>query len=209
MLNASRGLCSNERVQLFDALQRSDPSPAAEGEDSFAFLNRVDTPFWTEVRRVLDEWFSRYPADDGAELRERFRSKLAGQHWGAWWELYLYELFTKLGFDIDIHPKLHDSTTNPDFKLSRNGSQLYLEAAVVFSGLTGDDDSQASPWLLDAMNDVHNGNFFVRVVEVEHKGTNRLKNREIAEPLQTWLDGLDPDDVIREHESGEDFSRRR
>lgn len=50
-------------VSLFDDLKREDPSPARPGEDSFAFLNRVDTPFWAKVRRLLEEWFGHYPAE--------------------------------------------------------------------------------------------------------------------------------------------------
>jgi hypothetical protein len=194
---------------LFDALQRCDPSPASDSEDSFTFLNRVDTPFWAEVRRLLEEWFSRYPVDEGVELRERFRSKLPGQHWGAWWELYLHELFTRLGYRLTIHPDLPDSTKTPDFELRRDdGEHLYLEATVVFSGIAKSSSTQTPGWLLDAVNSVRNGNFFVWLVEIEREGAERLKHREISGPLQGWLDGLDPDVVTRGYEQGEGMPQK-
>lgn len=108
-------------MTLFDDFERHDPSPARRGEDSFAFLNRADTPFWAEVRRLLEEWFSHYPADHAAELSKSFRSRLPGSHWGAWWELYLHELFSRLGYELSIHPSLPDSDKRPDFKLTREG----------------------------------------------------------------------------------------
>jgi hypothetical protein len=194
---------------LFDDFERSDASPQSENEDDFASLNRIATPFFTEVRRVLEEWFARYPEEHASKLRQDFRSRLPGQHWAAWWELYLHELFTRLGYELAIHPRLPDSARTPDFEMRRGASRLYLEATVVFSGIVReDDDPQAPPWMIDAVNDVQSSNFFVGLVEVESAGSDRLKNRDIAAPLQEWLDELDPDDVEREYEGGGGFPQR-
>lgn len=188
---------------LFDDFTRSDPSPASAVEDNFTFLNRVDLPFWTEVRRVLEGWFARYPLHEAGELRKRFRSSLPGQHWAAWWELYLHELFRRLGYELAVHPALPDSTKTPDFELRQGSSRFYLEAAVVFSGIKDDGDGAAPPWLLDAVNVVRNPNFFVRVVEVDGPGGERLKNQEVARPLTEWLDDLDPDAVMHDYDGGQ------
>jgi hypothetical protein len=194
---------------LFDDFERSDASPQLATEDNFAFLNRAATPFFAEVRSRLEEWFTAYPKDEAPELRENFRSRLPGQHWGAWWELYLHELFTRLGYELTIHPRLPDSTKRPDFEMRRGQSRIYLEAAVVFSGIVSeDDDPQAPPWMIDAVNDVQSSNFFIGIVEVESAGPERLRNRQISSPLQAWLDGLDPDDVERQYERGDGFPQR-
>jgi hypothetical protein len=194
---------------LFDDLRRTDPSPS-RGEDSFTFLNRVGTPYWGEVRRLLEEWFGRYPADDAPQLRAMFRSKLPGQHWAAWWELYLHELFKRLGYEVSIHPELPDSKGSPDFELFLDGSRLYVEATVVFSGIvSGDGDLSAPPWMLNALNDVDNGNFFVRLIEVLGAGPEQLKNREVSAPIKKWLDGLDPDQVAGDYEQGSALPRHR
>ncbi len=186
-------------MTLFDDIVRTDVSPSSAGEDTFAFLNRVETPFWCEVRRVLEEWFARFPADHAGELRTRFRSRRPGHHRSAWWELYLHELCLRLGYDVAVHPELPDSGKHPDFELRRGNSRLYIEAAVVFSGIVSDDHG-APDWLQDAINDVDNGNFFVNLRSVDSVGAERLKRREVAAPLQQWLDGLDPDHVTRHYE---------
>jgi hypothetical protein len=180
-------------ASLFDDVRRTDPSPAAGGEDSFAFLNRVGSSYWAEVRRILDEWYSRYPAEERPALRRSFRSPLPGQHWASWWELYLHELFIRLGYRVTIHPALPDSPKSPDFELRRDAARLYVEATVLFSGVTTSD--RFPPWLFDAINSVDNQSFCVRVVEIAQAGTQRLKDREIAQPLQEWLNEHDPDDV--------------
>lgn len=189
-------------MPLFDQIDRNDPSPGKELEDNFSFLNRVDGAFWTEVRRELEGWFARYPQRGAEDLRNAFRSKLPGQHFAAWWELYLHELFSRLDYDIEIHPGLEDSSHRPDFLLSRNGSSLYVEAAVLFSGLSRGNRRGAPPWMVDAINHITTPNFFLRLVEVKGRGEHQLRRRELVAPLEQWLGGLDPDEVSVIHEQG-------
>lgn len=190
---------------LFDRLNRTDPSPRGEAEDSFSFLNRVDAPFWEEVRQLLERWFARYPSQEGNDLRKAFRSSLPGRHYAAWWELYLHELFLSLGYEVEIHPALPDSSKRPDFLLHRADSRLYVEAAVLFSGIVTRESRKAPPWLLDSINRVSSPNFFLRLIEVKRQGEHQLKRREITGPLEVWLEDLDPDQVldVQKHGSGE------
>lgn len=191
-------------MPLFDDFERTNSSPASYAETSFTFLNRVATPFWSEVRRVLEAWFSRYPSEHATELRENFRSSRPGQHFGAWWELYLHELFLRLDYGITVHPDLPHTTKRPDFELRRDGRRLYVEAAVVFSGIREEGrDSAREGWILDAVNQAKNPNFFVRLVEFEQVGTQRPKESEVTRPLEEWLSGLDPDEVKSAYETGD------
>lgn len=196
-------VCPGNGTSLFEDLERHDPAPARHAEDSFTFLNRVDQPFWAEVRRVLEEWFGRYPAEEAERLREGFRSPLPSQHFAAWWELYLHEMFIRLGYEITVHPELGDSQSRPDFELRREGRRLYVEAAVLFSGIV--DDLQLPGWFLDAVNQIDNGDFFVDITDVARVAREQLKLRQIVTPLEAWLGGLDPDAVLAEHEQGADF----
>ncbi len=84
-------------MRLFDDINRSDSSPAAYTEDSYGFLNRVAGDVWQRIRETLEEWFAAYPREHAADLRGRFRSRRPGAHEGAWWELYLYRLFLRMG----------------------------------------------------------------------------------------------------------------
>jgi len=137
-------------MMLFDHRERTDPSPAAHGEDSYTFLNRVASPYWAKVRAQLEAWFAEYPTDAQADLAGRFQSRLPEQHWGAWWELYLFALFSRLGFAVAVHPETGVRSTSPDFHCVRADCQFYLEAAVVFSGVveTG-RHAEREGWILD------------------------------------------------------------
>jgi hypothetical protein len=193
---------SSEPKTLFDLRTRDDPSPAAAAEDSFSFLNRVDSPYWQQIRDVLDEWFGRYPMGGRVALRNAFRSPDTGQHWAGWWELYLHELFRCLGYAIELHPSIEGTKRTPDFLLKRDSSTLYVEATVVFSGINAADAAGDAPaWLLDAINKIEEPRFFVVPVEVT-PGPERLKVRQVTVPLEAWLRTLDPDQATSEAGDG-------
>lgn len=185
---------------LFDDIPRTDPSPASGQEDSFTFMNRVHQPYWAEIRCVLEDWYRRFPADEAVGLRKRFRSRRPGQHWSAWWELYLHELFSCLDFEITPHPPLPDTSRTPDFEISRGGLRAYLEATVVFSGIVA-EEPEAPAWLLDAVNLSDNAGFFVLIDSIESAGGERLRNIQVSKPIQEWLDGLDPDQVSEDYKT--------
>jgi hypothetical protein len=123
------------RMRLFDEIHRTDSSPAFPGEDSFTFLNRIESPYWARVRAVLEQWFGKYPAHQQRDLRARLRDALPQLHFAAWWELYLHELFIRLGYAVEVHPPSPSATSKPDFELRRDATSLYLEAVTVFSGI--------------------------------------------------------------------------
>jgi hypothetical protein len=71
-------------------------------------------------------------------------------------------LFSRLGFEVEVHPETDVRTTSPDFHSVRADCSFYLEAAVVFSGVTESGRHAArEAWILDLVNDAHNPDSFV------------------------------------------------
>jgi hypothetical protein len=68
--------------------------------------------------------YSEYP-DDGDDLRKRFRKPSADQHFGAWWELWVYTFYSRLGYEVTPHPTMPNGT-KPDFIVSRSGRSTYV-----------------------------------------------------------------------------------
>ncbi len=189
-------------MRLFDDTPRSDSSPAAYSEDSFSFLNRVATPYWEKIRVELDEWFSEYPVEHAADLRARFRSADPRQHFPAWWELYLFRLFRRLGFHIAVHPDVSSTTARPDFLITRGNERTYVEAVAVFSGIVEEGRHGArEAWIQDLINEASSPNFFVGL-DFEKVGTERPSRKEVISPIEDWLAGLDPDVVTEEYGAG-------
>lgn len=197
----TRGLST--RLTLFHDIDRIDASPARYGEDSFAFLDRASGVVWERIRSELDRWFSEYPIEHADDLCARFRSKRPDQHYGAWWELYLFHLLCVIGYDVEVHPEVAGETTRPDFALTGSDGRVYLEAATVFSGVVEQGRHGAREgWIMDAINKAHHQNFFVGL-NFGTVGLERPSVSEITAPVIRWLDGLDPDVVAATYEAGQ------
>ena len=189
-------------MTLFDQFERTDASPAKHGEDSFHLLNRAASPFWETIREELERWFQAYPAAHAADLRNRFRNRRPDQHWSAWWELYLFSVFTALGFPVEVHPEIVDEPGRPDFRIDAEQT-FYLEATTVFSGIVEEGrHRERESWILDALNEGKSANFFVWV-EFETVGTERPGIREVVAPVEEWLQRLDPDEVAASVDEGQ------
>jgi hypothetical protein len=189
-------------LKLFDEFARSDPWPKREGEGGFDFMNRVNAPYWAEVRHLLENWFGHYPEADQKDLRDAYRSRLSGQHLGAWWELYVHELFRRLGFEIEVHPTVEGTRRRPDFRIHRDGRTAIVEAAALFSGIAKADRRGAAPgWMTEAVETVDSPDFFVNYEAVVIRGPEQLKRQEVARPIQEWIDGLDADLIRTEMEA--------
>lgn len=182
-------------MTLFDDFERSDASPARDGESSFDFMNRVRQPFWERIRDELERWYAHCPRPDSDDVRARFRSPAPDQHFAAWWELYLFRFFRCSGFDVELHPALPNVTTRPDFRVSAGKASFLVEAATTFSGIVDEDRHGArEAWITGAINSVSHANFFVGI-DFEQVGLERPRVHEITQPLLSFLDGLDPDEV--------------
>jgi hypothetical protein len=184
------------KVRLFDEFERTDPSPRGYEENTFSFLNRVDQPFWQRIRDELERWYADYPDDEhGFGLRARFRNAAPAQHFGAWWELYLHRLFRCLGFHVEVEPNVVGG--KPDFRMTRDSDSFLVEATTSFSGIVDEErHPEREAAILAAIDKAQNPNFFVRA-EFQKVGDEQPKVREIVEPLERWLESLDPDDVLQ------------
>ncbi len=138
---------------LFDDRVRTDPRPIRATESTFAFLDRVDQPYYDRQRPVLNDWFSRVPdGNDKTDLRSRFRSKDYTNHRAAFWELYLHELLLRTGHQVTIHPECPDGRRR-DFRATRDGRAFYLEATCFFDPPEVRGETRRLSGFLDSLGD--------------------------------------------------------
>ena len=86
-------------------------------------------PFAAKLRKVLEGYFARYPANRADDLRHRFRSDFDA----ALFELVLHECFLRLGCTINV-PDLQDGREKPDFDVTFPSGESVLIAATLSSG---------------------------------------------------------------------------
>jgi hypothetical protein len=163
-------------------------------------------PNYARARRVLEEWYRDYP-DKNRDLRNRFRNRHDGQHIAAWWELYIFTLYRRLGYSVTVHPQLPKG--NPDFLVTRPRSRwrcgrkisMYIECAATFGADSVARLSTPIP------RDIHH--YAERVSNPDFRimfrivvwGTQQPRARDITEPIERWLPTLDPERLLAEMES--------
>jgi hypothetical protein len=103
-------------MSAFDDIPRARVDPPNQDETAFAYLNASGRVEAVRVRRLVDNWFDRYPADHRDALLRRFRSTIDDQHLSAFFELFLHELALTRGYKvISIEPKLEHTPKSRTF----------------------------------------------------------------------------------------------
>ena len=117
-------------MNLFDDIDREPSTSMSNLYSAFVAVNQDGSPGEQDRRDRLEGWFQKFPSDWQNDLRGRFRSDLHDAHEGAFFELFLHELLTNLGFKVEVHPTLPDSDGRPDFLVCDESECFYLEAAT-------------------------------------------------------------------------------
>jgi len=189
--------------KLFNEMNRDFTGPKFYAESIFNYLNRSARLESKRIRDLLEQWFERFPSENQDVLRARIRSKDDRQHLGAFYELYLHELFSKSGFNVEIHPAVNNKTTHPDFRVLKDGKPLlYLEATLA---ALSDKDMSAKAreeQVYDAINRMKLPNFFIRV-KVRGAPTTNPPGAKMRSFLENKLSNLDPNMVTKQLEQGD------
>ncbi len=93
-------------MQLFDAGVRTELRFKKETESSFVYCNQSARPSVVVFREMIEAWFARVNEQGKDDLRERFRSSKEPNHMGSFFEIYLHELLSRLGFELQLHPAI-------------------------------------------------------------------------------------------------------
>jgi hypothetical protein len=177
---------------LFDQIERAETRIKRENESTFSYMNLSTRAPLTAAREVLEQWFAAYPDSGKADLRARFRSPIDSQFKSAFWELYLHELFLRLGFRLEPHPDIEGSSNHPDFLVKAGDDpKFYLEAVV--AGLPSMQDAGADARLavvIDLINEMEIPEWFL---QVEYRGSPETPPpvKELRQELEHWLPSLD------------------
>lgn len=187
-----------------DTIDRSDDGPSGYAEPCFRYLNRSGRLDVGRIRQTLEDWLSRYPVPHQPDLRSRFRDDDDSNHRGAFFELFLHEILSRLGCRIEVHPSLGGGvTTRPDFLVEcPDGERFYLEAALA----TGESAEEAGQRRMmnvvyDTLNRMESPNFFIGM-ELSGAPASPPPGRRMREFLEGRLSALDPDEVVRMIEGG-------
>jgi len=153
-------------------------------------LARAGRPADARVRALLESWFNRLPQPARADVRSRFWERDRRLALAAFWELYLHEMFRRLGFQLMLHPVGGNSGTRPDFLVIRGKEAFYVEALVQAPPTEAWRAERRLYPILDVLHEIRHSAVGIRLAHVEYgHGTPPL--RELREALCAWLQGLE------------------
>lgn len=182
-------------MHIFDDIKRTYQGPAENAEGQFAYLNRSALPEWAKVRAVMENWFAEYPPEHRNDLVSRIRDDSDAQHNSAYFELFLYTVFSRFGFSITIHPDSPTGKGNPDFLMkSEEIPPFYLEAKVV----TGESEQSIRHrrfWeeIQDFINQEKSVDFFLRVHLLSNPST-QPPLKKIRTAVRNYIDSANRDE---------------
>ena len=178
-----------EKKPLFD---RQDPFeiPIRGGFVSrFDFANRSQSSFMQKAREQLEQWFKRYPSNRSS-LRSRFRSKKDANHDGALFELFLHELFLRLGLTVEVDPEI-DRGSHPDFLVKGSNRTAYVEATYLKQRFETPPLEKTVLEAIDELGSQSPAGIGLHV-EVDGELTMQPKLKPIMQKVLKWLESLDP-----------------
>lgn len=164
-------------LKLFDDFARTDNDVAEYSESMFHFLNHSALEEFSQVREVLEEWFENYDASEKkrSKIRGDFRSDNDQRHLSAFFEIYLYSLFRKMGYEVTIEPDF--GGRKPDFLLTdlRNDEQMIVEATGTYPNDLFGAQNKLEATILDKLNTIYSPDYFL-VVEFLNESRQVLQS---------------------------------
>ena len=143
------------------------------------------------VRDLLEAWFARLPGPAQADVRGRLWERDRRLALAAFWELYLHELLTRLGYRLVPHPAVPGAGARPDFLATRDQEAFYLEALIHGPSTEAWRAERRLYPILDVLHEVQREPFVVTLAEATcGHGTPPL--RVLRSELVRWLDSLSP-----------------
>ncbi|MGS2763760.1 hypothetical protein [Sinomicrobium sp. M5D2P9] len=177
---------------LFDDTTERIDGPADNNENTYNYFHKSSRRDIGIIRNQLEKWFGQYPDVEKKELKGRFK-----KDWeSAFYELFLYNLFRKLGYEIKIHPKVEGTNKRPDFLISGKDHKIYVEAKVCY------DQSEAERayerkrnQFYDQLNKVRIRGFYLRIVELNFISNKQPKVKELITKIEGSIASYDPGSI--------------
>lgn len=179
-----------KKILLFDEKERILEGPADYNADVYTYYNdsvRLDVG---NIRNRLESWFSQYPEEEKEELKSRFKTTFNP----AFYELYIFVLFSQLGYTLEIHPEVLGTTKRPDYIARKSGNFFYIEVKhMTMLSQTEQSLERRKNALLDAINKVDASNFLLKLEEITFKDNSQPSGKIIIRYFNQVVSSYDPD----------------
>ncbi|AZI32424.1 hypothetical protein [Kaistella carnis] len=163
-------------MKLFENKPRKFQGPADENETIYNYYDRSARKDIGNVRELLESWFENLPNNEKNETKERFKKNFDS----VFYELFLYNFFLKLGFEIIIHPIIKNTKKRPDFLIKKDNLEIYVEAKIseAKSEVEKSFDNLIRRFY-DKISKIKSDHFIFHIEELTIKTTNQPSTKEL------------------------------
>ena len=182
-------------MKLFDDIDREPATSMSNRYSAFVAVNQDGSPGEQDRRDRLEGWFQKFPRASQNDLRGRFRSNRHDAHEGAFFELFLHELLTSLGFKVEVHPTLPDPGDHPDFLVCDGSKCFYLEATTPGRRSGPFTPTKTEEEVIEALGTLTSPDFNL-LLEIAGELSHSPRKGPLRSKFQKLLtQGHDPDEV--------------
>lgn len=175
-------------IKLFDKTTEIIHGSANNNENSYNYYHKSNREDINIIRQTLETWFFKYPNSEQEELKNRFKKDFDS----AFFELFLYELFSKQGYKIEIHPNLKNSTKRPDFLIVKGNQQIFVEAKVCYDKTEEEMAfERRQNQFYDQLNKVRIKGFLLRIEKLDFISKNQPRVKELIKHIESEVEKLD------------------
>lgn len=185
---------------VFDGGTRIYTGPREHGESQYAFLDRSGRPQFEATRRRINDWYSRLCNGLKDGVLQRLRSGDDQEFDAAFWELYLHELFTLLGYQISCEPTLPNNR-KIDFLLRRGDAAFYLEATTAGKADEQRGADARRDRIYRELNKVRTTDFGLGITIDQAGRSDAPGLARLRSDLEAWLAGLNPGEIQQQWEA--------
>jgi hypothetical protein len=177
-------------MPLFDDKERTEIRPSKGNENSFDYFNNSGRLDIITIREIMENWFRIYPDSEKNEIRKRFKADFSP----AFYELGMYSYFKNMNYDIAIHPTVPNTSKRPDFLISNNTNEFYVEIKEI--RMTSDADKlkeRRLNTLIDSMNLIDNTYFMLCIESINFKTGHQPSGKKVIKHFDNLIKSFDPD----------------
>jgi hypothetical protein len=129
-------------------------------ESSFSFLERSSWNRCKMVRKLVNLWVGRMVPD--SEFLSKLRSKNDKQHAAAMFELIVFTLLRKTGYQVQIHPPVPKATA-PDFLGTSKDITVYLECTLCRNSFESSENERRKESVEDIVRQIQYYRYFINL----------------------------------------------
>ncbi len=179
-------------MKLFDDIERTFLGPSSNNETPYNYYNRSARKDVETIRETLENWFLKIPEKDKKEMKASFKKSFDD----TFYELFLFSLFDALGFKIEIHPAVPNSTKKPDFLIVKDNLEIYVEAKIAKDKTTQEEAfEKMRNTFYDTINKTKASRFALAIEELSFLSGKQPKAKRIVTFLEDTLSKLNPDSI--------------